>query len=331
MASSDEVPCTPGDAAGQPMSGETMAIGVCTHNRGEALGRTLAALAAMDRVGGRVARVIVVDNRSTAANRQMAQRLAREHDRGEGFMHFETEDRPGKVAAIERFLATTNDAIVGIVDDDVLVDPDWGARMLARADRQPRAGCIGGRIDLRWETGPTKIAQRYRQSLAWQDRGDEPHEIESGHEFVAGASVVYRREAIDATGWPAGALLDCRRGAVLAGGEDAELCLRIRRSGWEVWYEPAARCEHQIPAARQNTRYIATLRQSICATEPVLRWIAEGGLAPAEVDRGALRARRLLIKTLLTDLRPTRRRVRLAERRGRVLGWDAVRTLQQGG
>lgn len=313
------------------MTAETMAIGMCTHNRGEALGRTLAALAAIDRVGGRVARVVVVDNCSTEANREIARRLVADHDGDDGFLRFATEDRPGKVKAIERFLALTDEPIVAIVDDDVLVDTRWAVRMLDRADRESRAGCIGGRIALRWETGPTRIAQLYRQSLAWQDRGDAAHTIEPAGEFVAGASVVYRRAAIVATGWPEGALLDCRRGAVLQGGEDAELCLRIRRAGWEVWYEPAARCEHQIPAARQTTGYIATLRSSICATEPVLRWIAEGGLDCAEIERQLVRARRLRLKTLLTDLRPTRRRVRLAERRGRVRGWEAVRQLQRDG
>ena len=85
----------------------------------------------------------------------------------------------------------------------------------------------------------------YKRSLAWQDKGESVRELANAHEFVAGAAVVYRRSAIESTGWPDGSLLDCRRGAVLAGGEDAELCLEIRRAGWSVWYTPEARCEHE--------------------------------------------------------------------------------------
>jgi hypothetical protein len=52
------------------------------------------------------------------------------------------------------------------------------------------------------------------------------------------------------------------------------------------------------------------------------RGFSEGDRAWAAAERA--RARKRYLKTLLTDVRPVRRRVRVAERRGRVAGWDQL-------
>ncbi|MEX2218776.1 MAG: glycosyltransferase [Phycisphaerales bacterium] len=302
-----------------------LVIGVCTYNRGGAITRTLGAIAGMERCGGRLARVVVVDNASTDGTGEVVDRFIAE--RGPADLRFERvyEGMPGKVAAMRRLFAGTSEEFIGIIDDDTVPEAPWGAAMLSLMDDQPRAGIVSGPVRNIWETGPTRLARVYRRSLGDQDFGPRRVELTEPMSFLMGASLVIRRSALDESGWMQGSRLVARTGPSLeCGAEDAEVCVRIRQAGWGVWYEPGAKMGHLIPARRQTAAYLADLRGAICRGEPMLRWVAGVVGSREEAEREGARARRLCLKTLLFDWRPTRRRVRLAERRGRVEGWREV-------
>lgn len=309
------------------MSAGALAIGVCTRNRGEAITRTLDAIGALDDVGGRVSRCVVIDNASTDDSRRIAEAWV-DHRRGGVRFEVRHEPRPGKVNALRALFLGVDEPLVGVLDDDTLPDPGWARAMLSLADQTPRAGAIGGPVHNVWETGPTRLARIYRRSLGDQLLGDARVRLGGASEFLMGASMVYRASAVRESGWLDEARLECSRGARLDCGEDAELCILIRRAGWDVWYEPGARCGHQIPAWRQTPEYLARLRESICRSEPVIQWLARGSPTDAEAARWArgqgARARLLAIKSMVFDWRPTRRRVRIAERLGRARGWSAL-------
>lgn len=326
ISSADPLSATLGAAASAPPFGReargTLAIGVCTYNRGEAIARTLETLAAMDRVGGRVSRFIVIDNRSSDGTASAIDQFIASHP-GVPMLRWH-EATPGKSAALTKLFCETSEEFIGVIDDDVLASPHWARGMLSLMDEQARCGGAGGPVENIWEDGMTRIAQIYRRSLGDQLLGEARVRLDAPSSFLMGASMVMRREAIVQSGWLDGRSMDCRRGDVLEGGEDAELCLKIRRAGWELWYEPTARAGHLIPAWRTTHEYIAKLRRSICRTEPMIRWLWDVSLSLDEARRQRSRARRRYLKTLLFDWRPTRRRVRVAERLGRVEGWDSL-------
>lgn len=325
-------PPTPPAPTPQP-AGEafraTLAIGVCTYNRGPAIVRTLDALAAMDRVDGRVTRFIIVDNRSSDETAAVVDRFIAQHPMLS--MVRWHEPTPGKSAALVRLFADTSEELVGVIDDDVVPNPAWARGMISLMDDQPRCGVVGGPVTNIWEGGMTRIAEIYRRSLGDQLLGDERMRLDTHASFLMGASTVVRRASLLESGWLSARSLDCRRGESLEGGEDAELCLKVRRAGWELWYEPTASAGHLIPAWRTTSAYIAKLRRSICKTEPMIRWLADPSLSLSDARAAAAKARTLRLKTFLFDWRPSRRRVRLAERVGRVEGWEAlVRMLELG-
>ncbi|MEL7474313.1 MAG: hypothetical protein AAGK04_13425, partial [Planctomycetota bacterium] len=83
-------------------------------------------------------------------------------------------------------------------------------------------------------------------------------------------------------------------------------------------------------ADRQTVRSLATMRRSIKRSEPILRWLSAGGrLNEREIERERRRAAALYWKSRLTDLRPTRRRIRVAERLGWLEGWCRVESLSR--
>jgi cellulose synthase/poly-beta-1,6-N-acetylglucosamine synthase-like glycosyltransferase len=309
---------------------ERMVIGICTYNRGQKITRTLEAIAGLDPVqapgGPRLARVVIVDNRSTDDTAAVADAFIAERGHALPFeisrLH---EPRPGKVAALRTLFAATSEPIVGVIDDDTLPDPSWARGMLSLLDDQPRAGAVGGPVPNLWESGPTRLARIYHRSLGDQDHGPARKRLDHPRTFLMGASTAYRRRAVEDSGWLKSSILECRRGDKLECGEDAELCLRIRSAGWEIWYEPSAPMQHIIPPTRQTATYLARLRESICRSEPWIWWMADQrGRSDHDIAwavSGLRKAQRRYLKSLLTDLRPTRRRIRIAERRGRRDGW----------
>lgn len=303
------------------MSGERMVLGVCTYNRGERILRTLRTISEMDRAGGRVTRCVIVDNRSNDGTSEIIDRYI-----GSGTampMSRVREEKPGKPEAVRRLFEETDEPLMGVIDDDCLCDPRWAAEILRVFDERPRAALVGGPVSVVWESGPTRIAEIYKQSLVDRTLGDVERMLTGPRDFVVGAAQGMRRAAVLETGFLERREMDCRRGATLEAGDDAELCIRARRLGWEIWYTPGARMGHLIPASRQSVAYIARLRESICRSEPWLDWIA-GTVDRARAERELARARGLRLKTQVFDWRPTRRRVRLAERLGRERGWAGV-------
>jgi GT2 family glycosyltransferase len=311
-----------------------MVIGVCTYNRGAAISRTLEALAALDPVihagSPRLARIVLVDNRSTDDTAAVVDAFIAERAAAGRFPFLRIrESTPGKCAAMRRLFAETSEPIVAIIDDDTIPEPGWATAMLSLLDAQPRAGIASGPVHNIWESGPTALAQVYRRSLGDQLMGESRKRLDRPGEFLMGASLACRRVAVEQSGWLDHVVLESRTGKDLqCGAEDAELCIRIRQAGWEVWYEPAARMGHLIPASRQTPEYLARLREGICRGEPAIAWLAERrGRTPADIawaESSFRRARRRYLKTLLGTWNPARRRIRVAERRGKLRGWGQL-------
>lgn len=306
---------------------EQAVIGLCTFNRGERFLPTLRAIAALDRLGGRVTRVVIVDNASNDATPHVVARFAAEHPHAG--IEVVREPVPGKVAALRRLFAETDEPLVLTLDDDTLPAPDWAARLISVFDAHPRAGIVGGALRIVWEAGPTPLAGVYKQSLGHMRLPPRLARLDDPAAFVPGASMGVRRAALHASGWLDGTVLRARTGSDLeCGAEDAEVCIRVRQAGWEVWLEPAAEAGHLVGAERQTRDYLARLRGAICRGEPRLWWLARGRPRDAGALRWArrhlARARRDWLRTALTNWRPSRRRIRLAERAGRRDGWAAL-------
>ncbi len=300
-------------------------IGLCTHNGAERLPETFEALGSMDLSGTAITRVVVVDNASTDDTAD----VVRAHSVLANGLRIElmSEPVPGKTRAMRTLFARTNEAMVLMLDDDCLPDEGWAAGLLTALESDDRAGIVGGPVRNQWRNTdgtigePTRIAAVYRRSLGDQGMGSETITLEDAGAFLMGASLGVRRSAMEDSGWLDGVKLESRTGDHLeCGAEDAEVCIRIREAGWSVVYEPSASMQHVIYAHRQTAEYLAKLRGAICRGEPALQWVAGSVANAEEAEQHAARAQRLYLKTLLFTWN-SRRRVRVAERRGKMEGW----------
>ena len=161
-------------------------------------------------------------------------------------------------------IAATRAPIVAVLNPDTHLDGGAGAAMLDRLDSQPRVAACGprlkntdgtdypgareipgigvavmhGLLGLWWPANP--FTRKYRQLDADPAR---PRAVD----WVSGAAVWLRRDALDAVGgW------DERYFMYL---EDADLCWRLRTAGWDIAYDPAATVWHVQGASTSRRPY----------------------------------------------------------------------------
>jgi N-acetylglucosaminyl-diphospho-decaprenol L-rhamnosyltransferase len=167
----------------------------------------------------------------------------------------------GNNAVIRPYLVTPSAAETGVPPYVLLLNPDTVVRpgavraLLDFMDRTPSAGIAGSRLEdpdgtpqrsaFRFPTvlselehglrlGPVSKLLKRRVVAPPVPAGNEPVRTD----WVAGASMIVRREVFDAVG-----LLD---DGYFMYFEEVDFCLRAARAGWPCWYVPASRVVHLV-------------------------------------------------------------------------------------
>lgn len=183
-------------------------------------------------------RIVVVDNSHNLSSLEGAEVLS-------------FADNPGFGEGVNRgvrFLAENGGDVVVALNHDVEVLPgflDASVRTLAR----PGVGAAGGPLffpDGRtlWSAGgavlwPLGVVVQYRSlRRAWRSRAVG---------FLPGAALALRWEAFREVGG-----FDAR---FFMYHEDLDLCLRLRRAGWKLWYSPAMAAVHHLGSATGSHVY----------------------------------------------------------------------------
>ena len=205
--------------------------------------------------GGLPIEIIVVDNASADGSVEMVQREFPD-------IHLiVNESNLGFARANNRGIAASRGRYVLLLNSDTLASAGALDTLVAFMDAHPEAGVVGPRL-LR----PVGMAQPYAF-------GGDPT---LGYLARRGLNRRLRRrylhdwntDAIQEVDWVSGACLMARRAAIEQAGpldeslfmyfEDNEWCLRIRKAGWKVYYDPQAAIVHlggqslaKNPTARQ--------------------------------------------------------------------------------
>jgi N-acetylglucosaminyl-diphospho-decaprenol L-rhamnosyltransferase len=241
----------------EPRGKTAWAAVVVNHNAGSLLLDCVESLLADDSTGS-PPEIVVVDNAST--------------DGSDAALEAKHPDvvliRPGANLGYARAanlgIAATTAGVVAVLNPDTTVQRGVGDTFVARFEHEPRLGAIGPWISnpdgsrypsARSEPSTTDaighallgrvapgnpFTRTYRQLDA---DPDTPRHVD----WVSGAAIWLRREALDATGgWDERFFLFF---------EDLDLCRRLEAGGWDVVYEPAGRVCHVVGASRERRRY----------------------------------------------------------------------------
>ena len=148
-------------------------------------------------------------------------------------------------------IASTDATIVAFIDDDAEVIPGWIGHLLAPFS-DTSVVAVGGRaMPARPDRFPAWWPPEYNWVVgcSWAGLPEALTEVRN----VIGCCMAFRRDALVETDGFDPAL--GRVGSNAAGCEETELCIRLRRGGARVLYEPRATVLHHVDDRRLTARY----------------------------------------------------------------------------
>jgi len=222
----------------QPASNSVSVI-VCTRNRPQQLAQCLRSLQNLSQPPQQI---LVVDNApSDDATRQLVAQMPG--------IQYVLEPRPGLSVARNTGIHHSTGNIIAFTDDDVIVHPDWSAR-LQQGFENPKVMAVTGLVLL--GELETEAQVFFEKTFGGFSQGyrvltfDSQFFEEMKHRGVpvwrigAGANMAFRRKVFELVGD-----FDERLGAGASGcSEDSELWYRILAEGWFCRYEPASVVYH---------------------------------------------------------------------------------------
>jgi glycosyltransferase involved in cell wall biosynthesis len=239
---------------------------ICTYDNARLLDGTLASIRAQKDVAP-LGEVVVVDNNCTDDTREVVARHVRETAVP---IRVVAEPRQGLTPARLRGVQSTSAPWIAFVDDDCLLADDWVEQAARFAAAHPECGAFGGEVTLEWEVPPAPFVLKHRYAWAGKQHGA----VARRRPWLAGIGMVVRREALARSGWIGEQFLDDRIGRRLVSGGDMEISLRLG-AAHELWYNPACRLRHVIPAHRMTRDYLQRMQLGLGASRhnaEALRW-----------------------------------------------------------
>lgn len=162
------------------------------------------------------------------------------------------EPRNGLAYARNAGLLVASGSIVVFVDDDTLVDPHM-LQSLWDAYQGTGADAIGMRVGIHWDmTSPHWMVPELLSALGYFSPHSEQCQLEPPDNFASCAFSV-KREVLHAISFFSPFL--SKRENLPASVEVADLCQRLRRAGYTLWYEPRALVMHRATSARLRRAY----------------------------------------------------------------------------
>jgi GT2 family glycosyltransferase len=248
-------------------------------------------VACLTSLQGCVERIVYVDSGSVDGSVEQAQALGAQVvalDMGQPFTA--ARARNAGLAA----LADDPPEYVQFVDGDCIVEPGWIDAARSAMQRHPQAAVICGRR-----------RERFPQVSVWNRLADAEWNTPVGAALACGGDALMRYQAVAEVG---GYRAD------LIAGEEPELCLRLRRAGWQVWRIDADMTLHDAAMTRFSQWWRRTKRAGHAFAEgaalhgagPERHWVAEtrrallwGAVLPAVALGGAVLLHPAMLALLL--------------------------------
>lgn len=220
-----------------------ISLAICTFDRAASLALVLDDLVAQRSPPARW-ELLVVDNASTDATRQVAERF------GERLpLRLVDEPRQGLSHARNRAVEAARGDVLLFTDDDVRLEPDWLAAFALAFAQHPQAAFFGGRVSPDWGGATPRwfraeTAEQFAGVLVAFDRGETTRPLGADEPLPIGASLAFRLEALRRCGPFRTDLGVVGRGR--GRGEETELLQRLVAGGRRGAYVGEARCRHPV-------------------------------------------------------------------------------------
>jgi glycosyltransferase involved in cell wall biosynthesis len=217
---------------------------ICTCNRYESLGLSVASLAAQT-LDPAAFEIVVIDN-SPNPDESARRSTAYRDISNLRWLH---EPRRGVAHARNAAAAVARAPVLAFLDDDATAQPEWLDALLAAIGRSDEGvHAWGGPVRPHWlSPRPDWLADTMLPYLSVLDRGETPRLLEPA-EWIVGTNSAFRVAPLRAAGGFNVSL--GRIGQVLLSSEETELTGRLRAAGGAVSWVPDMVVYHRIDPAR---------------------------------------------------------------------------------
>jgi len=193
--------------------------------------------------------VVVSDNASSDGATEMVRQEFPEvhvlaHQEEQGYARAASLGLAFLADRVKYIFSTTN---------DVTFDPDIFSVLVDYAESHPEAGVLGTKIlffdrpDVIWHAGGSMHPLHgHSRHFGWNRRDHPRYGLVRECDFVTGCGFLLRCKALKQTGF--------FKEDLVFYSEDAELCYRIRESGYRVVYVPAAKMWHKVGTTLAKNR-----------------------------------------------------------------------------
>ena len=226
--------------------------------------------------------VVVVDHNDLLLHRLRHERPA--------VIAVANEQRQGLSGARNTGVLLASRPVVAFLDDDAQAATDW-LRQLVAPLADPAVLGVGGRAEPLWPTsGPAWLLPNELLWIVGCTFTGQPTTLAEVRN-VMGCSMAFRRTALETVG---GFDVDTGRvGTIPLGGEETDLCIRIRNQvpGAKIMFQPRSVVLHSVSADRLGWRYL--LRRSF------FEGVSKAALARKLGEQSALSTERAYTRSVL--------------------------------
>lgn len=223
-----------------------VSILIPTRNRADSLKRLLGSLDFLAYPDSVLVEVLIVDNGSTDETSSFL--LKEEAEPRKFHLRVLKENQRGKAHALNLGLTSAKGDWIFVIDDDVVVHPQWLVQHVECYGRTS-FDAVQGRVlpGLDPEGKPADPGRLREYNIPIVDYGDDFREIRG----LTGSNMSFKREVVERVG-----LFDVRLGPGAAGfSEDTEYSVRVRQAGFKIGYTPHAIVYHELNPRRYGRHY----------------------------------------------------------------------------
>lgn len=235
-----------------------ISIIICFYNAGDKLTPTLSHIGNLQ-TNGIETELILVNNAST----DNSEKIIAENSNFKNHIPWKIvhESKPGLANARLKGLHEATGKYLLFCDDDNWLEKDYLAKSFGQMENDSKIAVLGGNgypvSDIPVPDWFKDEENRYAVGPQFPQSG----EVKGSRNMVYGAGMIVRKSAFKA-------ILDSgfmflslgRTGKSLSSGEDSEMCLAFRISGYKIWYDADLRFAHYIAPDRLSLGYLNKLK-----------------------------------------------------------------------
>lgn len=230
-----------------------VSVVVCTYNRADLLTGCLTSL--VDQMMDKSTfEVIVVNNNSTDETQAVAEAIAAAGSN----IRVVFEKKPGASQARNRGVREAQGAYVAFIDDDARAESDWLEKLVEVIEAVAPDVCGGSIYPFYLSAKPPWFKDEYEIRRVRDTPG-----FLSANKYISASNLIFRKAFLEKIGG-----FDQQfgpKGDLFSYGEETELLARAREYSpdCKVYYDPAVRVLHLVPARKMRVGYFIKARWTV--------------------------------------------------------------------